>query len=127
MPLQAIPEPWWPPPVTVLLRRTEEHAEATMALNLFTESKMQMSSIESGVLSSISRLQESVASTQKVLTISREICIEQIMVIALRQTNVENGRRLLRPEITNLASSRDGVDSKCIHPVLYQSAESFMA
>ncbi len=87
-----------------------------------------MHSVEGGVISSLTELEKQVATSMSVLAASREIFIEQTMVLALRLPEKENdkAKRLLRPELANLLAAVDGVSSTRIQPLLYKAASDFL-
>ena len=80
---------------------------------------MQMPSIEGGILHQLKRLQDQIAESAVVLKQSREIFVEQVFVIALKTSELEKARQLVRPEVSNLVDCKDGVSSDSICPQLY--------
>ena len=63
-----------------------------------------------------------IAEAAPVLRAARVIALEQVMCIALRQTDPEKARALLRDVDTTLANQTDGVQESMVHATLYKAS-----
>lgn len=80
------------------------------------------------MISAVSELREQIQKSLPVLATSREVFIEQTMILALKmpEGQEDKGKRLLRPELSNLAEKLDTVGPNRIQPLLYKAASDFM-
>ena len=78
--------------------------------------------IDSSKVSALEPVESEVSKAEPLLRAARSIALEQVMCIALRQSDPEKAKALLRDVDTTLANHTDQVHEKDVHPVLYKAS-----
>ena len=106
-------------PITTASWKLTQELQETKAMISMIKNATHIDSCQVSALESV---ESEVSKAEPMLFSARCISLEQVMCIALRQSDQETAKALLRDVDTTLANQTDGVQKKDVHPVWYKAS-----